>query len=63
MLEIVSEELRHYQEQKLIEYRNKNQLAPKGGIVFAGDSLIEFFSFKKKLLVHVCLLLIEVLLG
>ncbi|HFH9985773.1 TPA: lipase, partial [Streptococcus pyogenes] len=23
MLEIVSEELRHYQEQKLIEYRNK----------------------------------------
>ncbi|BAQ51299.1 hypothetical protein HMPREF1228_0588 [Streptococcus pyogenes GA41345] len=62
MLEIVSEELRHYQEQKLIEYRNKNQLAPKGGIVFAGDSLIEFFPLKK-LLVHVCLLLIEVLLG
>lgn len=47
MLEIVSEELRHYQEQKLIEYRNKNQLAPKGGIVFAGDSLIEFFPLKK----------------
>ncbi|EGR88715.1 conserved domain protein [Streptococcus dysgalactiae subsp. equisimilis SK1250] len=47
MLEIVSEELRRYQEKKLADYHDKNKSTEKGGIVFAGDSLIEFFPLKK----------------
>lgn len=49
MLEIVSEELRRYQEKKLADYHDKNKSTEKGGIVFAGDSLIEFFPLKKAL--------------
>ncbi|MGG6838557.1 UNVERIFIED_CONTAM: lipase [Streptococcus canis] len=47
MLEIVSEELRCYQEKKLADYRDQNKVTKRGGIVFAGDSLVEFFPLKK----------------
>lgn len=47
MLEVISKELRHYQKDKLAAYQKKNQGIEAGGIVFAGDSLIEFFPLKK----------------
>lgn len=47
MLEVISKELRHYQKNKLAAYQKKNQGIEPGGIVFAGDSLIEFFPLKK----------------
>ncbi|VTS26480.1 GDSL-like Lipase/acylhydrolase family protein [Streptococcus pseudoporcinus] len=47
MLETVSQELLAYQMDRLDSYRELNQAVKPGGIVFAGDSLIEFFPMKK----------------
>lgn len=47
MLETVSKELLAYQEDRLDSYRELNQKTQDGGIVFAGDSIIEFYPLKK----------------
>lgn len=47
MLEVISEELRQYHYKKLAEYEQKNARASKEGIVFTGDSLIEFYPLTK----------------
>ncbi|EGJ26839.1 SGNH/GDSL hydrolase family protein [Streptococcus porcinus] len=47
MLETVSKELLAYQMDRLDSYRELNQAVKPGGIIFAGDSLIEFFPIKK----------------
>lgn len=49
MLEKISPELRSYQSQKLALYEKENHKAKPGGIVFTGDSIIEFFPLKKHL--------------
>lgn len=49
MLETVSAELLAYQEDRLDSYRELNQTTKPGGIVFAGDSIIEFYPLKKYL--------------
>ena len=47
MIEVISSELKAYHQQKLDEFSKQNQVLPRGGIVFAGDSIVEFFPLKK----------------
>ncbi|MEX2783945.1 SGNH/GDSL hydrolase family protein [Streptococcus sp. H49] len=47
MLETISPELRAYQNDKLEQFKKRNPQEEKNGIVFAGDSLIDFFPLKK----------------
>ncbi len=47
MLETVSDELLAYQQMRLKTYQEVNGAAKEDGIVFAGDSIIEFFPLKK----------------
>lgn len=49
MIEVISSELKAYHQQKLDEFSKQNQVLPRGGIVFAGDSIVEFFPLKKYL--------------
>ena len=49
MLEVLSPELRAYQEQKLADYQAANAEEETGSLVFAGDSIVEFFPLKKYL--------------
>ena len=47
MLEMISPELRAYQEQKVVQFKQKNPREAENGIVFVGDSLIDFYPLKK----------------
>ncbi|AND79289.1 SGNH/GDSL hydrolase family protein [Streptococcus pantholopis] len=47
MLETISPELRAYQDDKLKQFKKRNPQEAKNGIVFAGDSLIDFYPLKK----------------
>ncbi|EHI69835.1 SGNH/GDSL hydrolase family protein [Streptococcus ictaluri] len=47
MLEVISEELLQYQQNKLADYQLKNKKVADGGVVIAGDSIIEFYPIKK----------------
>ncbi|MGT2935666.1 GDSL-type esterase/lipase family protein [Streptococcus castoreus] len=49
MLEVISDHLLAYQEDRLKSYQKINQSIKSDGIVFAGDSIIEFFPLKKYL--------------
>lgn len=49
MLETVSNELLAYQEDRLDSYIELNTTMARAGIVFVGDSIIEFFPLKKYL--------------
>ncbi|EMF49769.1 SGNH/GDSL hydrolase family protein [Streptococcus parauberis] len=49
MLETVSNELLAYQEDRLDSYIELNKTMARAGIVFVGDSIIEFFPLKKYL--------------
>ncbi|MGT2932626.1 SGNH/GDSL hydrolase family protein [Streptococcus catagoni] len=49
MLETVSEELLAYQESLLKNYQEVNHKVKSGSLVFAGDSIIEFYPLKKYL--------------
>lgn len=47
MIETTRPELVAYQEERLAKFVNENQKLDKGQIVFAGDSITEFFALKK----------------
>lgn len=49
MIESTSPELSAYQEERLAKFVGDNQKLGKGQVVFAGDSITEFFSLKKYL--------------
>ena len=49
MIETTRPELVAYQEERLAKFVNENQKLDKGQIVFAGDSITEFFALKKYL--------------
>ncbi len=49
MIESTRPELSTYQEERLAKFVSDNQKLGKGQIVFAGDSITEFFSLKKYL--------------
>ena len=49
MIETTRPELEVYQEERLAKFVNENQKLDKGQIVFAGDSITEFFALKKYL--------------
>lgn len=49
MIETARPELVAYQEERLAKFVNENQKLDKGQIVFAGDSITEFFALKKYL--------------
>ena len=49
MIESTRPELSTYQEERLAQFVSDNQKLGKGQIVFAGDSITEFFSLKKYL--------------
>ena len=46
MIETTRPELVAYQEERLAKFVNENQKLDKGQIVFAGDSITEFFALK-----------------
>lgn len=47
MIETTRPELVAYQEERLAKFVNENQKLDKGQIVFAGDSITEFFCVEK----------------
>ena len=47
MIETTRPELVAYQEERLVKFVNENQKLDKGQIVFAGDSITEFFALEK----------------
>ena len=49
MIETTRPELVAYQEERLAKFVNENQKLDKGQIVFAGDSITEFFALKNNL--------------
>ena len=49
MIETTRPELVAYQEERLAKFVNENQKLDKSQIVFAGDSITEFFALKKYL--------------
>ncbi|KHD46617.1 SGNH/GDSL hydrolase family protein [Streptococcus hongkongensis] len=49
MLETVSDELLAYQEERLNSFKELNKKTAPAGIVFTGDSIVEFFPLKKYL--------------
>ena len=46
MIETTRPELVAYQEERLAKFVNENHKLDKGQIVFAGDSITEFFALK-----------------
>ena len=49
MIETTRPELVAYQKERLAKFVSENQKLDKGQIVFAGDSITEFFALKKYL--------------
>ena len=49
MMETTRPELVAYQKERLAKFVSENQKLDKGQIVFAGDSITEFFALKKYL--------------
>ncbi|WP_367561161.1 hypothetical protein ABG809_06670 [Streptococcus iniae] len=47
MLEVVTEELLNYQNNRLQVYQKGNQNIDKDATIFVGDSIIEFYPLKK----------------